>query len=155
MNNRRKRQLITNRIVSVSIVFLCLLVIIGVIVIFKKDKTNKINESDDIIYNSNDSFLKDHKVIGVVFKDIKCTYDGNNSLLSYTIVNKTSKKINLYNYEIIVKDKNKKTLTKIDFSYNNSLLPNKEIEISNSVVDTDLSDAHYMNLKLNTKNKKK
>lgn len=155
MNNRRKRQLITNRIVSVSIVFLCLLVIIGVIVIFKKDKTNKINESDDLIYNSNDSFLKDHKIIGVVFKDIKCTYDGNNSLVSYTIVNETNKKINLYNYEIVIKDDNKNTLAKIEFNYNNSLLPNKEVQISNSVVGVDLSDARYMNLRLNTKNSKK
>lgn len=155
MNNRRKRQLITNRIVSVSIVFLCLLVIIGVIVIFKKDKTNKINESDDLIYNSNDSFLKDHKIIGVVFKDIKCTYDGNNSLVSYTIVNETNKKINLYNYEIVIKDDNKNTLAKIEFNYNNSLLPNKEVQISNSVVGVDLSDARYMNLRLNTKYSKK
>ena len=155
MNNRRKRQLITNRIVSVSIVFLCLLVIIGVIVIFKKDKTNKINESDDLIYNSNDSFLKDHKVIGIVFKDIKCTYDGNNSLVSYTIVNETNKKINLYNYEIVIKDDNKNTLAKIEFNYNNSLLPNKEVQISNSVVGVDLSDARYMNLRLNTKYSKK
>ena len=153
---RRRIRLKRKVIRSLVIVLSCLLIFIVIIHLFnRKGNIDSFKDSDKLVYNKNKSFLKKHKVTGIVFKNIKCTYDGNNSLLSYTIVNKTSKKINLYNYEIIVKDKNKKTLTKIDFSYNNSLLPNKEIEISNSVVDTDLSDAHYMNLKLNTKNKKK
>ena len=153
---RRRIRLKRKVIRSLVIVLSCLLIFIVIIhLINRKGNIDSFKDSDKLVYNKNKSFLKKHKVTGIVFKNIKCTYDGNNSLLSYTIVNKTSKKINLYNYEIIVKDKNKKTLTKIDFSYNNSLLPNKEIEISNSVVDTDLSDAHYMNLKLNTKNKKK
>ena len=152
MSNIRK-SFNKKRIISITIVFLCLLVIIGIIILFtKKDKSNK---SGDLIYNNNDSFLKDHDVIGIVFKDIKCTYDGNNSLISYTIVNKTNKKINLYNYEILIKDKNKKTLTNIEFNYNNSLLPKEEVQISNSVVGADLSDARYMNLRLNTNRKKK
>ena len=134
----------------IVIVLLCLLVVIGIIKLCTKE-----DNQDDLIYNKNKGFLNDHKVFGIVFKDIKCTYDGKNSLISYKIVNTTNKKINLYNYEILVKDKNKKVLSTIEFSYNNILLPNKEIEISNSVVGVDLSDARYMNLKLNTKNPKK
>ena len=153
MNNKKFS---IKSIIKVAIVLLCLLVFIGIIIIVvKKEGLNNINNSKDIIYNKNNNFLRDHKVIGIVFKDIRCTYDGSNSLISYTIVNETSNKINLYNYEILIKDKNKKILTRIEFYYNDSLLPNKEIEISNSVVGVDLSDAHYMNLKLNTKNRKK
>lgn len=150
MKNSRKRRFNKKLLVIVAIVLLCLLVIIGPIKIFTSEE-----KEDDLIYNKNKSFLIKHEVIGIVFKDIKCTYDGKNSLLTYKIVNTTDKKIDLYNYEILVKDKNKKVLTTIEFSYNNSLLPNKEVEISNSVVGVDLSDARYMNLKLNTKNPKK
>ena len=146
MNNRRKKKLIKKRIRGIFILLLIIIIIIGSIKIFTKD-----NNSDNLVYNKNKSFLKKQKVQGIVFKDIKCTYDGKDSLISYVIVNKTKKKVNLNNYEIIVKDKNKKMMTKIVFSYNNDLLPNKEVEISNSVRGIDLSDARYMDLKLNSK----
>ena len=156
MNNRKKKILTRNRIISIVIVLLCVLVVIAfLIIINKKDKSNNLVDSDTAIYNKNNSFLKDHNVTGIVFKDIKCTYDGKNSLITYTIVNTTNKKINLYNYEILVKDKNKKTLTNIEFNYNNSLFPNEEVKISNSVIEVDLTNAYYMNLKINTKNQKK
>ena len=132
-----------------AIVLVCLMVFIGINIFTNEDS------SDNLVYNKNKSFLNDHKVIGIVFKDIKCTYDGNNSLITYKIVNTNNKKIDLYNYEILVKDKNKKVLTTIEFSYNNTIFPDEEIEISNSVVGVDLTDARYMNLKLNTKNPKK
>ena len=144
--NKRKNGLNKKRIRGIFILLLIIIIIIGSIKIFTKE-----NNTDNLVYNKNKSFLKKQNVGGIVFKDIKCTYDGKNSLISYTIVNKTEKKVNLNNYEIIVKDKNKKMMTKIVFSYNNDLLPNKEVEISNSVRGIDLSDARYMDLKLNSK----
>lgn len=150
MKNNSKKRHNKKTIRIIVIVLLCLLVIFGLIkIITKKDN------QDNLIYNNNKNFLNDHKVFGIVFKDFKCTYDGNNSLITYKIVNTTNKNINLYNYKIVIKDKNKNVLTTIEFSYNDILLPDKEIEISNSVVGVDLSDARYMNLKLNTKNPKK
>lgn len=110
---------------------------------------------DKIVYNKNESFIKTQKVKGIVFKDIECTYDGKDSLISYTMVNDTDKKIYLNKYDVIVKDKDNIRLTKIAPSVNQTLAPKKALKMANQVVGIDLSKAHYMELKLNTDKKKK
>ena len=110
---------------------------------------------DKIVYNKNESFIKTQKVKGIVFKDIECTYDGKDSLISYTMVNDTDKKIYLNKYDVIVKDKDNIRLTKIAPSVKQNLAPKKALKMANQVVGIDLSKAHHMELKLNTDKKKK
>ncbi len=110
---------------------------------------------DKIVYNKNESFVKTQKVKGIVFKNIECTYDGKDSLISYTMVNDTDKKIYLNKYDVIVKDKNNVRLTKIAPSVKQTLSPKKSLKMANQVVGVDLSKAYYMELKLNTDKKKK
>ena len=110
-------------------------------------------EDNDLTYNRHKSFLKSQNIGGIVFKDIECTYDGKNSLIKYTIVNKTRKKVYLNNYDVLVQDKKKKLITKISASYKDTLKPKEKVERADSVVGTDLSKAHYMKLKLKTKKK--
>jgi hypothetical protein len=110
-------------------------------------------KTDKLVYNKNESFLEQQNIDGILFKDIECSYDGKESLIKYVVVNNTNKKIFLSNYDILVKDKNKKPLVKIAAGFGQSIEPKEEIKQSNSVVGIDLSDAYYMELKLKTKDK--
>ena len=133
--------------------FLIFLVIVLIIVVIVAITSNK-NPNDGLKYNNNRSFTKKQNVEGIIFKNIKCTYDGKNSLISYTMVNQTKEKIYLNNYDIIVKDKNKEKLTKIAAHVTQTLSPNKSIDMANQVVGIDLTDAYYMELVLNTEEDK-
>lgn len=135
------------------IILLTILLIIGVVLVFTIKKNNKID--DGIKHNNNKSFVQNQKVKGIIFKNIKCIYDGKNSLISYTMVNKTGKKIYLNNYDVIVKDKNKVKLVRIAAHVTQTLSPNEPVDMANQVVGVDLTNAHYMELKLNTKKKDK
>ena len=112
--------------------------------------------SDGLKYNKNKSFTKNQEVEGILFSNIKCAYDGNDSLISYTMVNGTSKKIYLDNYDIIVKDNQVVgvKLNKIAAHITQTIEPNETIEMANQVVGIDLTDAKYMELILDTSNKK-
>ncbi len=114
------------------------------------------NDKDDVLkYNTNKSFVKEQKKEGIVFKNIKCTYNGEYSDISYTMVNETKDAIQLNNYDIIVKDKDNKRLTKIAAHINEKIDPNKSLDWVDRVVGIDLTDAYYMELKLNTEKKDK
>ena len=130
-----------------------IIIIVIILAIFTCIKLNKRNlvEKDGLIYNSNKSFTKDQKVKGIVFKNIKCTYDGKNSLISYTMTNSTKEKINLKNYDIYVKDKKNVILTKISANVTQTIYPKKEIEMANQVIGVDLTNAYYLELKLKIK----
>jgi hypothetical protein len=135
---------------------LIIIAIIFVILLFvciKKCTSN--NKDDGLKYNTNKSFIKEQKKDGIVFKNIKCTYNGEYSDISYTMVNETKDTIYLNNYDIIVKDKDKKRLTKIAAHINEKLVPNKSLDWVDRVVGIDLTDAYYMELKLNTEKKDK
>ena len=129
-------------------------IIIIVLIIINRntsDLTTKNNISNDgYKYNNNKNFIKNQKVDGIVFKNIKCTYDGSNSLISYTMVNETKKDIYLDNYDIIVKDKNNEKLTKISAHVTQTFKSKESVEMANQVVGVDLTDAYSMELKLNT-----
>ena len=135
------------------IILLSIVLIIGVVLVFILKKNNTID--DGLKHNNNKSFVQKQKVKGIIFKNIKCTYDGKNSLISYTMVNKTKKKIYLNNYDVIVKDKNKVKLVIIAAHVTQTLSPDEPVDMANQVVGVDLTNAHYMELKLNTKKKDK
>ena len=135
------------------IILLSIVLIIGVMLVFILKKNNTID--DGLKHNNNKSFIQKQKVKGIIFKNIKCTYDGKNSLISYTMVNKTKKKIYLNNYDVIVKDKNKVKLVRIAAHVTQTLSPDEPVDMANQVVGVDLTNAHYMELKLNTKKKDK
>ena len=130
-----------------------IIIVVIILVIFTCIKINRRNlvEKDGLIYNSNKSFTKEQKVKGIVFKNIKCTYDGQNSLISYIMVNDTKEKIDLKNYDVYVKDKNNVILTKIAANVTQTLLPKKEVEMANQVIGVDLTNDYYLELKLRIK----
>ena len=127
-----------------------IIIIIILAIIAVKDKT----PNDGLKYNKNKSFIKKQEVKGIVFKNIKCTYDGKDSLISYTMINETKKKIYLNNYDVIVKDKNNVRLTKIAAHITQTINPKESLDMANQVVGIDLTNAYYMELKLNTNKKK-
>ena len=133
------------------IIILVALIVIVLIVIVNNKKT----PNDGLTYNKNKSFTKEQKVSGITFKNIKCTYNGKDSIISYTMVNETNKTIHLNNYDIIVKDKNKERLTKIVASITQTIEPKKEVTLSNEVIGVDLSNAYYLELKVNTEKENK
>ena len=71
------------------------------------------------------------------------------------MVNETKKKIYLNNYDVIVKDKNNVRLTKIAAHITQTLAPKESLDMANQVVGIDLTNAYYMELKLNTNKKDK
>ena len=77
--NTKKKNIKVFNIVIICL--LCLLMIFGLIkLISGSSKTG----DDNLIYNKNKSFIKHQKIKGIAFKDINCTYDGKNSLITYT-----------------------------------------------------------------------
>ena len=128
-----------------------IIIIIIIAIIAVKDKT----PNDGLKYNKNKSFIKKQEVKGIIFKNIKCTYDGKDSLISYTMINETKKKIYLNNYDVIVKDKNNVRLTKIAAHVTQTLDPKESVDMANQVVGIDLTDSYYMELKVNTNKKNK
>ena len=127
------------------IILVVFLSIFGLVKLFDKKEPD-----DGLTYNKNRSFIKEQKVEGILFKNIKCSFDGKDSLITYDMINTTNKKIYLNNYDVIVKDKDKNMITKIVASYSHDINPKKAEHMANSVVGTDLSNAYYMELKVKT-----
>lgn len=138
------------RIINVKAVSLLLLVLGVIIFAFILFLSRKPVDSDGFAHNKNKTFIKQQKIDGVVFKDIDCIYDGKNSLITYKISNATKKKIYLKNYDVLVKDKDGRAITKIVVNSSQYIDPNKDVEMANSVVGVDLTNAYYMDLKLKT-----
>lgn len=138
------------RIINVKAVSLLLLVLGIIIFAFILFLGRKSDDSDGFTHNKNKTFIKQQKIDGVVFKDIDCIYDGKNSLITYKISNATKEKIYLKNYDVLVKDKDGRAITKIVVNSSQYIDPNKDVEMANSVVGVDLTNAYYMDLKLKT-----
>lgn len=155
MNKRRSTELGRKKTSISKKKVLIFLLIVAVLVFgaIKMCGRPKKVEDSDLTYNRHKSFLKSQNIGGIVFKDIECTYDGKNSLIKYTIVNKTRKKVYLSNYDILVQNKKKRSITRIKASFKDTLAPKEKVERADSVVGTDLSKAYYLKLKLKTKKK--
>lgn len=137
-------------VIVVTIILVLLLLFIIITGAHNNNNKNVIN--DGLKYNENDSFTKKQKISGIAFKDIKCTYDGRNSLISYTMKNTTRKEIYLSNYIVYVKNKDKQTISKIVVKSEQKFTPKEEVSMANQVVGVDLTDAYYMELELDTNN---
>lgn len=148
MKNKHRKKKNNKKYLLIPII---IIIIIIIAIIAVKDKT----PNDGLKYNKNKSFIKKQEVKGIIFKNIKCTYDGKDSLISYTMINETKKKIYLNNYDVIVKDKNNVRLTKIAAHVTQTLDPKESVDMANQVVGIDLTDAYYMELKVNTNKKNK
>ena len=142
-----------NKLNKKYLLIIGIIVLIILIICISRCSSNKKDEG--LKYNTNESFTKEQNKEGIVFKNIKCTYNGEYSDISYTIINETKDTIYLNNYDIIVKDKDNNRLTKIAAHINEKLVPNKSLDWVDRVVGVDLTDAYYMELKLNTEKKDK
>ena len=147
MQNKNKK---TNNIIKNKKIIIIIVIIIIILSCIKLNRNNT-PKDDNLIYNNNKSFIKTQKVKGIVFKNIECSYDGKDSLLTYTIINDTKKKIYLKNYDVYVKDKHNTTITKIAANVTQTIKPKEELQMANQVVGVDLSKAYYLELKLKTK----
>ena len=144
--NQKKKKFLKNKM-NVIIIITIILVIFTAIKISNRNDTTK----KDIVYNKNRSFTKKQKIKGIIFKDIKCSYDGKDSIITYTMINDTKKEIALKNYDIYVKNKDNEILTKIAVNVAQKIKPKEELAMANQVVGVDLSNAHYLELKVKTK----
>ena len=140
-----------NTILFIITIAIFIIFLFSSIVIFKYLSQHK------IIYNQNENFLKEQEKNGIVFKNINCYYDGKDSQISYTILNKSNETIKLENYEIVIKDEKENILTNIfiGISTNIELAPNEEKIVKNKVLGRDLSNAHTLELKTSIDNNKK
>lgn len=129
--------------------------VIVIIILLASITINNNTSNNGLKFNNNKSFTKSQKVKGIVFKNIKCTFDGKDSTISYTMLNETKKKIYLSNYDIIVKDKKNNRLTKIAAHITDTIDPKKSLDRVDKVVGADLTNAYYMELKVNTNKKDK
>ena len=130
-----------------------LILIIIISTIYNSNKNTYDNSIKRLIYNKNKSFTKEQTIKGVTFTNIKCYYNGEDSLISYIITNKTDKEIDLKNYKILVKDKNGTVITNIFIDFSKKLTPKEKMKYKNSVVGVDLSNAYSMELKLEENDK--
>lgn len=131
------------------LIFSILIIIMAFFII--KNNFSLYNKKHEIVYNKNESFLKSQEIEGITFDKIECYFDGNESLISYTITNKTNNTIELNNYELLVKDNDNNTLTNIVINSNLTLEPNTEKTVRNRVIGKDLSNAKSIELKTNIK----
>ena len=138
--NARKIFIIVKRLIVVVILFIAIISFIRI---------NHYTPNDGLKYNRNKTFMKEQKVKGIVFKNIKCTFDGKDSTISYTMINETKKKIYLNNYDVIIQDKNHNRLTRIAAHFTDTIDSMKSLDRVDKVLGVDLTDAYYMELKLN------
>lgn len=129
------------------IVFIVLIVLaVGLVSyfsFFQKEDDRKVDVG--VRYNTNQSFLQPQELVGLRFDHIKCTFDGQKSIISYDIVNDTSEDIPLKKYEIIIKDVKGNIITTIVFDFDRAVLAQSQENIENEV-DVDITDAMTMEI---------
>ena len=129
------------------IVFIVLIVLaVGLVSyfsFFQKEDDRKVDVG--VRYNTNQSFLQPQELVWLRFDHIKCTFDGQKSIISYDIVNDTSEDISLKKYEIIIKDVKGNIITTIVFDFDRAVLAQSQENIENEV-DVDITDAMTMEI---------
>ena len=142
-NDEKKNR---NRILF-FIVFIVLIVLaVGLVSyfsFFQKEDDRKVDVG--VRYNTNQSFLQPQELVGLRFDHLKCTFDGQKSIISYDIVNDTSEDIPLKKYEIIIKDVKGNIITTIVFDFDRAVLAQSQENIENEV-DVDITDAITMEI---------
>lgn len=136
-------------IVIIALVLLVAILIFGIVSMKPGSKgTNKAPKEEEVKYNTNENVVKDKEINGILFTDIQCSYDGENSILTYKIVNNTTEVINLKEYEVIVKDKDGAMLAMIEPNLDQEIKPGESFDTGNAI-NIDLSSAYSMELNLN------
>ena len=119
------------------IIVLIVFVVLGVVIFLLSSSIGAISshpaDKEHLKYNTNKEFLEDKKIEDLVFSDVKCSFDGESSTISYAIVNNSDKVIHLDEYEIVIKDKDGKVLATINPNYDYDLNAKERFETSNSV----------------------
>lgn len=137
------------KFVLLMAVICCVLGIVTVFV-FNLKVVNDIVETPpqpESVYNTNEKVIEDKNINNITFTDIECVFDGNNSLLSYTITNNTQKSVVLGEYEIIVKDKKGTILANLAPRLELELKPGESFSTGTSV-NIDLTSAYEIELSL-------
>ena len=150
--NDNKAKSKTNLLLSILIVLIIILITLVIIVNVmnnKKDVTNnKDNENTgNIIYNTEEEVIGDKAIGNITFTNIKCSYDGFRSLLTYTINNNGNSSIALDDYELVVKDNNDKTIAIMVPGAIQEIKAGESLE-ANNVIDIDLSSVAAIELRL-------
>ena len=141
-------------ILIACIVMIIISIVVGVVSynLGKKSipKIKEKKEEPTIKYNTNEGIVKDKEINGILFTNIECAYDGNISLITYTIKNNTKETINLKEYEVNIKDKEGKLLAIMSPNLDKEIAPGESFDTGNSI-DIDLSNAYSMELNLDNK----
>ena len=112
------------------------------------NNTNKQIDDSSIVVNKNKSFVKEQEVKGLVFKNIEASYDGESSMLSYSIVNESNETIHMGSFILTIKDKNGNEITKIDYNYDYDIKPLEDYPTSHFVSE-DISNAYSIDFVVN------
>lgn len=147
-----------------TVVLILLIIILVAVLIMGKAFTNSKEElsetpnngentnntvDENAIYNTNEDVIGD-KILGdITFTNIECSFDGNRSLLEYTIINNGNKAVKLGNYELVVKDEEKNIIAILVPSANYELKPGEEYNTGNAI-DINLSKVHSIELRQNS-----
>lgn len=130
-------------------IILCLIIFATAFFIGSKetsrDKTPTTTKDETVIYNDNKDVIGDKEIENVSFTNIECSFDGFNSLLTYTITNNGKNSIILGDYELIVKDKDSKILAIMVPGDTSELKPKESFDIGNAI-DIDLTKAFKLEL---------
>lgn len=137
-------------ILIISIIVICCIGGVVGIILFNKNntKTEEPNTpKQETIYNTNEKVVEDKNINDITFTNIECKFDGNNSLLTYTITNNKKESITLGEYEIIVKDKDGIILANLAPRLDSELKPSESFDTGTSI-NIDLSKAYEIELVL-------
>ena len=138
------------------IAVIIIIILLGLIIWITFIKVNTSNnepkkEEPKIKYNTNENVVKDKEVNGILFTNIKCSFDGEYSIINYTIVNNTKETINLKEYEVIIKDKDGTIIAIISPNLDENIEPGKTRDTGNAI-NIDLTKAYSMELNLEPNN---
>lgn len=143
MNKKKK-------IICISTILLVIIGIIGILIFRKAFQEHELTSNDsnvqnnqNIKYNKNENFLKELETDYLIFNNIECSYNGNVSLISYTIENKSNQTIHLMKYELLVKNENSEILTSIEPNLDLNIDAKSNFSITNEV-NIDLTNAYSM-----------
>ncbi|MBQ8681749.1 MAG: hypothetical protein IJ509_02435 [Bacilli bacterium] len=115
----------------------------------KKIDDEQISNIDkNLIYNTNEDVVSDKVVGDISITNIECYFDGNISLLDYTITNNGKENIKLNEYELIVKDSDGNILAIMAPTIDYELKPDEAYD-TGSAIDIDLSDVSTIEVNLN------
>lgn len=142
------------KLLIIGAITILLIAIVAVVIMNKNNNKNPIDDpgKKEIHYNTNEKVVEDKNINNIAFTDIECSYDGNSSLLKYTITNHTGKTINLGEYEIIVKDKEGNVIANLAPVLDYDIGPEKSFETGNAI-NIDLRKAYSIELVLDKEEK--